>query len=320
VSAHYESLSTADLQIELDNIQSCLRKEKDGGFRTATPRSSHEARKMWERQDAYKPHRKPHSQNIVARSYNCFAESPTVYIADIRRRHIYQLIHRRRDEDRRDRKRERDPRDDDHDRRRNSARDRDDRHEPKAPRLSDGPRRHAPYKRSARSRSPSPRKLIPAAIDHPGYTVPHAHPERELLNAMRRNYYCATGNPTKNWRAREDQFCSDLSNGIHSRSAAFPYLTKEDVLNKNVAAYGRNTSRYRSWKSLQDKSDKANWNLQRKEVAQQGWDSILNNDDIDDDVVDASSSDSGSANSDDFKSTRGTSSSTLKVPAGQTGV
>jgi hypothetical protein len=319
VEAHYGTLSTADLDTELNNIQACINRDRDIGFRTSTPRTAHEARKMWERQDAYKPHRKPHSQNIVARSYNCFAESPTVYIADIRRRHIFQLI-RRRNEDRRNRKRERDTRDDEHDRRRNSARDRDDRREPKAPRLNDGPRRHAPSKRSARSRSPSPQKPIPAAIGNTNYTIPKDHPECDMLHAMRRNYFCATGHSNKNWRAREDQFCTDLATGIHARSAAFPHLTKEDVLSKNVAAYGRNTSRYRSHKSLQHKSDKANWNLQRKEVAQQGWDSILNNDDIDDDVVDASSSDSGSANSDDSKSTRGTSSSTIKDPSGQTGV
>ena len=98
-----------------------------------------------------------------------------------------------------------------------------------------------------------------------------------MLSLLRKNWQCANGSPNSNWKQKERKFLEDLATGDHLRTKAFPVLTEKDANRENKKRFGKNQAKWRSISHYQEKSDKSAWNNQRKDVARNSWDMILDN-------------------------------------------
>jgi hypothetical protein len=238
-----------------------------------------------------KPHRIPHPSNKAALSANCSARTPMSYIANLRLVELERLQRQRKLQRNNAARKQRasastSSRPDTQGTRSRgdtSARPSETWHENGSRRRPD--KRSSSGHRTPKSGSSSSAKRpriddspdLPSDIDQFGYKIPPNHSKFKTLTEARKNFHCANGKPNDRWIAKEEDFIRNLLTGDVFRTGDFPLLTETDRLERNEARFGKDRlHKYKSLRYFQEKYDRENWNLFRKNLAKQTWDTILN--------------------------------------------
>jgi hypothetical protein len=273
ISEDYNRMTDTQLRDTLDRDERKIADDRMDGSRTTHPHTRTEARRTWPQVAHLRPHTVPHLSNESAIAYNLGSNSPVYYIAHLRSTEIRNILNRRRTHEadkQRERKRRRP--DDEPERYHYPPRETSDRRSSGSNKKSSSSSRHDDRQRSV-SDAPQEAPHTPFISDM-SYTIPHDHPEYDLLLQLRRHYKHSNGNPNDAWRTKEECFLHDLTTGEKLRSTEFQMMSTRDVLRRNTQRYGRDEAKYKPLMYYQNKRDLLQWNLQRKCTAIKSWDRI----------------------------------------------